>query len=128
MGTEVHSYDKAERFFHDISPNGPIFLSDRRFAWYFRGAGNSSHKLIPAALRPENKPELLELAYGASEFNAEVNNRVVVQVGAEVEVLWKFIEIADGSGLPIPGMSVEMMETFKNYRDNIQYLIPLLSG
>ena len=123
MSTEKHSYDKAESFLRDVSPNGPKFLNDQKFSWAFRGVGKLAHKLVPVALRPESKPELLELAYGDRELDADLRNTVAMQVGAEVETIWKFIETADGAGLPIPGMSVEMMESLNSYRRTIEYLI-----
>jgi hypothetical protein len=98
---KVVDCDSADEFLDKLSPRGPLFggteavgshihLGD---AWVFRGHSDDEYRLTPAAFRG------IEAFAKFSTQRCENNES---QIRAETDVLRRFFNLADATGLPLP--------------------------
>jgi hypothetical protein len=102
-------FDAATVFLDALSPRGKYFGQEYEpRTWIFRGHGISHYSLMPSALRlptPQSaKPVFLR--WNNSWFPVDSKYDNGLQVESELETLLEFLEVADESGLPIPGYSI----------------------
>jgi hypothetical protein len=98
----------ADEFLAAIAPNGPrygeLYLPD---GLYFRGHANSEWLLLPTALRKNVRLKAREGAKGPQAANR-------TQIELEIELLSKFSELANRSGLFVPEAAILLLQRFES--------------
>ncbi|MEH7308029.1 FRG domain-containing protein [Neobacillus drentensis] len=105
---EVH-FNNVKELFDELSPFGKYKYVLRDFV--FRGESSSHYKLLPSALREQNKKWLFSLS-DLSVSNLETEHE---QQYAEFRLLKKFFEMADHKGINVPDipfMRKEVLNVF----------------
>ncbi|MGD0383064.1 MAG: FRG domain-containing protein [Thermoguttaceae bacterium] len=92
--------ETAKEFIDIISPIGP-HIKCRNDVWIYRGHGDDEYKLVPSALREENRKEIHKLA-GTQYVYSICPELNVSQWFAEATIVQLFFRQADASGLPLP--------------------------
>ena len=89
----------------------------------FRGLGDSSHQLIPSALRPNKKDTLRSIA------NSEADSRFseYEQREAEFRVAQEFFQFSEKAGLPLPPISDHLRAILLKHESGVN-LQPILGG
>ncbi|MCD4751195.1 MAG: FRG domain-containing protein, partial [Thermoanaerobaculales bacterium] len=117
---EEFTIDSPQDFLDILSFKSEILPKGRApFEWIFRGHSDSSFKLLPAALRPEKKADLIRLAFPFGRQNTDLETEPG-QAFAEAMVLLNFWTAADQGGLSIPGDSPELRKSFHDLSLEIQ--------
>jgi FRG domain len=109
----------ADVFMQEIAPLGPQF--GRGYFptnWYYRGHADARWPLVPSALRGNAMLVLGEWSAGPRVTNLD-------QIGAEARLLLEFANIADASGLPLPG---DVMVLRKFLEDFLKLELPTRTG
>jgi hypothetical protein len=97
------SCETSVEFVNSISLQGPHFYRYHPHAhWIFRGHAKDSYVLLPAALRPESRPRMLQL-YRRVGREPKDMRLLGGQIYVESTLLQDFLEMADKQGLPLPG-------------------------
>ena len=100
----IHCVTAAE-LLDGLSLRGTYLGGARTFRdWAFRGHGQSSYQLVPAALRPNAIECVAHLGQVPMQFMGSLDSQAG-QVLAEMMLLRHFFMVADESGLTIPGDS-----------------------
>jgi len=101
-------YDTFLEFYNDALPSGNLGKYLQGFI--FRGESSNKRKLVPSALREENKWKLW------NKENIPINNQSEMemwQIKAEYNLLREFYRVSNYNGLKVP--YIESMR--KNYLD-----------
>jgi len=100
--------ETADEFLKTISPNGPRYGGDYHpDEVFFRGQANSDWPLLPSILR-----DTAFLGVGAWFRGPRPSNKA--QVEAEAEMLFKFAELANKSGLFVPENTLSLLERYES--------------
>lgn len=110
MKIENVSFGSFVEFFNSILPYGDF--NNKINGFIFRGESTSQYKLIPSALRIENKGRL----WRGNEPIRDLSDFEYWQILAEYSLLRDFHRIANSNGLKIPGV--------KNLRENLVSAAP----
>jgi hypothetical protein len=94
----MYDFDQAVAFLDALSPRGSAFYTGPPASWVFRGHGDESWKLTPSAFR--SGANLITDWVHVGRVWRDWTNRD--QISAEARTLQRFVEEADGAGLPIP--------------------------
>lgn len=97
----VRDCEDADDFLNYLSPRGEIFggtesggsRPDLGDAWIFRGLSDDRYALIPSGLR--NEESFVKFSRRRCTDNDS-------QIRAEIEILSRFFNLADATGLPLP--------------------------
>ena len=94
--------ETADLFMQEIHPLGAQFgsayLPD---GWCFRGHANAKWPLLPSALRDSTMLVFREWSTGPQKNSIQ-------QIGAEARLLLEFLNVADSSGLTVPGDTMDI--------------------
>ncbi|MBL7969101.1 MAG: FRG domain-containing protein [Prolixibacteraceae bacterium] len=96
MKIENVHFDSFVEFFNSVLPNGTF--NKKIDGFIFRGESTSQYKLIPSALRLENKKRL----WRENEPKGNLSEFEYWQVLAEYNLLRDFYRIANSNGLKVP--------------------------
>lgn len=112
--------ETAIEFINSIALRGPHFEKlPPYWDWIFRGHGDDTFKLLPSALRPDNREAFLRLSRASKNVRMNIDLDVN-QALAEADLLLDFLRTADGHGLPLPCDSLAWRS---NLADNRQSLM-----
>jgi hypothetical protein len=111
MITETVIYKSFQQFLDAIIPMG--IVNDNLLGFIFRGESSSNWPLLPKALRPDKRNELLEFARiiigsKGSEYESRYDTEYF-QVRLEFATLQHFYILANENGLKLPNSNI-----FKN--------------
>jgi hypothetical protein len=107
--------ESARDFLDKLSPRTGMLADFGKHQWIFRGHDDDRYRLIPKALRREERERLYELArmHPLTPPEGDVNR---VQITAEITVVERFICRCDAHGLEVPGYGSSLDEIL--YRHN----------
>jgi hypothetical protein len=106
-------FSSAKEFFDCLSPVGGLGGGGYEHRTYiYRGLESEEYELIPSAFRRGQW-----LKHMGRWFPAP-RRKTAWQIGAEVETLWTFFEIADRHGLRLPEDSQSLRSTFEECRSS----------
>ena len=97
----VQTADTASQLLEWLSPRGQFFRDTGPYEWLFRGHGDARFELVPTALRPEKRSRLLKSSVAILPDSPDTNG---IQFLAEANLLHEFLDVANDTGLPIPGI------------------------
>lgn len=107
MGSPIEMpFETARELLEYVSPLNPIWDKAR---YIFRGQPSADYKLIPSVCRTGEGT----FAHGAPRrmFDKSSSN----QIGFELEILRKFLDGCDRSGLVVPGYSEQLKRKFSEF-------------
>lgn len=107
MGSPIEMpFETARELLEYVSPLNSVWDKAR---YIFRGQPSADYKLIPSVCRTGEG----SFAHGAPRrmFDKSSAN----QIGFELEILRKFLDGCDSSGLPVPGYSEQLKRKFSEF-------------
>lgn len=113
--------ETAPKFLEALSFRGEFFSSVKG-QWVFRGLCDGSFELLAKAFRPAEEKFLLDSVKAPRSFGEPENEGCRIegglqdlgaQVFAEMDLLWRFLQVVDLSGLPVPGDSPRLRDLLK---------------
>ena len=96
---EPTQMNTAEEFVEALSRRNRLWEPHPRL-WVFRGHADAGWSLLPSALRDDST-----LTHGPPRRGRYPDSEK--QVSAEMEAVWSFLNAADYSGLPVPGVDAK---------------------
>lgn len=125
MKTEERTFDSAEAFLSALRFNPTVSTElpwqqggDAR-DWLFRGLAAADWRLIPSAMRPEkarprsrNGITMDEWVTPSSEEWSHRN-----QICSEHALIWRFLQMTDAQGLPLPNYSPSLTRRLRRGRE-----------
>jgi len=120
----VPEFDDVAAFLDALSTRSETFATDFPRSWIFRGHGDERWSLTPSAFRSSAK--LVEYRVHAEASWEKWTNGD--QIRAESATLQRFIEEADGAGLPIPQESYDLRKEISEPFTSSAYAGKLESG
>jgi hypothetical protein len=101
--------ESARDFLDKLSPRTGVLADFGKHQWIFRGHDDDRYRLIPKALRLEQRDRLYALAcmLPPTPPEGDVNR---VQLTAEIGVVQRFVRRCDEHGLQVPGYGSQLDE------------------